>query len=197
MTHVADEIGYFSKVLESLAKPLFTINLNSVTGGPGFLTLGYISASYPSSTIKHVNVVRDSPYWDVNAAEWGFQAEGTDQREVFPIQPEQSQTSLDTGTSVLVLPSTIIEKYLSQLGDEGTAWNRIPKTSGDIYSFDCDKKLPTLFYHIHQYTAEITGQSLRNKEMENNTPGGTRCKKSNFTLSVTLRYPFAPTNQLR
>ena len=128
------EPSFFENLLGSLQAPLFTANLKQDTAGN--YQFGYIDNTAYSGELHYTPVNNSQGYWQ------------------FETSPEHSPAIADTGSSVLLLDTDLVDNY----------WKYVPthtSNSAGAVIFPCSEKLPD--FHIQlgvSYTATIAGEML-------------------------------------
>lgn len=126
-----------------LDEPVFSFRLGSSEQDGGEAIFGGIDESAYSGKLEYVPVRRKG-YWEVELEKVKF---GDDELEL-----EGTGAAIDTGTSLIVMPSDIAELIHKQIGAE-KSWN-------GQYTIDCAKasSLPdfTLTFNDKKYT--LTGE---------------------------------------
>jgi saccharopepsin len=116
-----------------LAEKLFTFRIGSSEEDGGEAVFGGIDPSHHKGSITYVPVRRRA-YWEVELEKVGF---GDDELEL-----ESAGAAIDTGTSLLVMPTTIAEMLNSEIGAK-RSWN-------GQYTLPCEKvpSLPELTFYF-------------------------------------------------
>ncbi|KAJ1934679.1 aspartic proteinase precursor, partial [Linderina macrospora] len=146
---------FYHMVKEGLVdKPMFSFYLSDTKNGDGDgeMVLGGINRDHFSGNVQWANVRRKG-YWEVklNSARFGD--------EVLPI--ENTGAAIDTGSSLLVLPTAVADRINTQIGAK--------KGLDGLYTVDCSRvpSLPPLIMGIDgwkyqldakDYILEVQGQ---------------------------------------
>jgi len=150
-----------------IESPVFSFRLGSSENDGGEAIFGGIEDSYYHGEIAYVPVRRKA-YWEVHLEKISF---GDEELEL-----ENTGAAIDTGTSLIVLPTDIAEMLNTQIGAKRT-WN-------GQYQIDCAKvpNLPTLSFHFggkpyplkgSDYILEVQGTCISSfTGMDLNLPGG-------------------------
>ena len=127
--------NFFDTVKPQLATPVFTADLKK--GAPGSYDFGYIDSAKYTGSITYVNLNTNGGFWQFSAGGYAI-GSGSKVSKTY-------SCVADTGTSLLLLPSDIVNAYYKQV-------------KGAVYSnyqggwvFSCNTKLPT-------FTAIIGGK---------------------------------------
>jgi hypothetical protein len=125
------QLTFMDNVKSGLAQPLFTCDLRRQQ--PGKYNFGYIDDAAYTGEIAYTPADPNSGYWqfDVTGYQVGSGSGATYQ--------SQTVTSIaDTGTTLLLLPGTVVKDYYGQV-DGAMVY---PKTT--IWVFPCSSTLPDL-----------------------------------------------------
>ncbi|KAI0268278.1 aspartic peptidase domain-containing protein [Gloeopeniophorella convolvens] len=150
-----------------LAEPVFSFRLGSSEDDGGEAVFGGIDHSAYTGKITYVPVRRKA-YWEVELEKVSF---GDDELEL-----ESTGAAIDTGTSLIVVPTDIAEMLNTQIGAK-KSWN-------GQYQVDCAKvpDLPELSFYFDgkayplkgsDYVLEVQGTCISAfTGMDINLPGG-------------------------
>ncbi|KAF8655275.1 hypothetical protein AX16_003175 [Volvariella volvacea WC 439] len=150
-----------------LAEPVFSFRLGSSESDGGEAVFGGIDSSAYRGKITYVPVRRKA-YWEVALDKVSF---GSDELEL-----ENTGAAIDTGTSLIALPTDIAEMINTQIGAK-KSWN-------GQYQVDCSRvpSLPDLAFHFGgnpytlkgtDYILEVQGTCISAfMGMDINLPGG-------------------------
>ena len=124
---------FFSNVLSSLSNPLFTVDLKK--GEPGTFDFGYIDDSKHVGDIEYVDVDSSNGFWEFTSSIAGESIDGI----------------ADTGTTLLYLPTDIVDSYYSNV--DGAQNDQ--QEGG--YTYPCSADLPDFTVTIGGYNAVVPG----------------------------------------
>jgi len=148
-------------------EPLFAFRLGSSEDDGGEATFGGIDESAYTGDINYIPLRRKA-YWEVELTKVSF---GDDEVEL-----ENTGAAIDTGTSLIALPTDMAEMLNSQIGAT-KSWN-------GQYTVDCSKvpSLPDLTFHFGgepypikatDYILEVQGTCISSfTGLDINLPGG-------------------------
>ena len=148
----SDEVGlsyqgntfYVNAVEQGLPKAVYTVNFKN--GKPGNINFGYIDASEYTGTITYATVNTANGFWEFTSNGYAIGAAKFVSLSIDAV--------VDTGTSLLLLPNSIIKAYYAQVsGSENSA-----EEGG--YIFPCAATLPSLTLGIGTYRAVVPGDYL-------------------------------------
>lgn len=133
---------FFDSVKSSLAQPLFAVALKH--NAPGVYDFGFTDSSKHTGSIAYTSVDSSQGFWSFNVDSYKA---GTHSGSGF-------SGIADTGTTLLLLPSSVVSAYYSQVsGAKNSA------TAGG-YIFSCSAKLPDFSVKIGSYTATVPGSLI-------------------------------------
>ena len=132
---------FFSNVKDKLKAPLFTADLKK--GGPGSYDFGFIDDSKHTKAITYVDA-------DDSRGFWGFTCTGYAVGGADPVS-EEIPAIMDTGTSLLLLPSYVVEAYYKQV--PGAEYNK----SAGGWTIPCTSVPPSFAVGVGSYEASIPG----------------------------------------
>ncbi|EIW76137.1 Asp-domain-containing protein [Coniophora puteana RWD-64-598 SS2] len=150
-----------------LDEPLFSFRLGSSESDGGEAVFGGIDHSAYTGDIEYVPVRRKA-YWEVELEKVSF---GGDELEL-----ESTGAAIDTGTSLIALPTDVAEMLNTQIGAK-RSWN-------GQYTIDCSKvpSLPDFTFYFggkpyplkgSDYILEVSGTCISSfTGMDINLPGG-------------------------
>ncbi|KAJ5900443.1 Penicillopepsin-1 [Penicillium subrubescens] len=133
---------FFDSVKSSLAQPLFAVALKH--NAPGVYDFGFTDSSKYTGSIAYTSVDSSQGFWSFNVDSYKA---GTRSGGGF-------SGIADTGTTLLLLPSTVVSAYYSQVSGAKNS-----RTAGG-YVFDCSAKLPDFSVKIGSYTATVPGSLI-------------------------------------
>lgn len=133
---------FFDNVKSTLAQPLFAVALKH--GEPGVYDFGFTDSSKYTGSIVYTDVDNSQGFWGFSVD--GYTA-GTQSGAGF-------DGIADTGTTLLLLDSTIVTQYYSQVSGAKNDNN------AGGYVFSCSTTLPDFSVTINGYTATVPGSLL-------------------------------------
>ena len=137
--------SFFENVAPSLAQSLFTVNLKKAA--PGTLTFGAIDTTQYIGSLTYVNVNSANGFWEITSNGYAI---GTG-----AFTSSSIDTIVDTGTTLLYLPKTIVTAYYAKVSG-----SKYDSTQGG-YTFPCSATtLPSLTLGIGSYRAVVPGNYL-------------------------------------
>ena len=145
---------FFTNVRPSLAKPLFTVNLNH--DKPGSYDFGFIDSSKYTGDIKYLPVDNSQGFWGVTSTSYGVGDSSN-------MKTKSINAIVDTGTTLLLVPKKVLKAYYKQV--EGA------KDSSDAggYIFPCATTLPDFLIGFGDYTAVIPGSAINNSVVDDSS----------------------------
>lgn len=135
---------FIDNVQSSLQLPLFTANLQK--GMAGNYNFGYINQSEYNDFIKFVSIDKTSIYWKFTVN--GYKVNGFNYRKA------NFGAIADTGTTLLLLPSTLAKYYYSKV--KGATLDQYQ----GMYTFPCDAKLPDFYFGLGGYRGRVPGNYI-------------------------------------
>ncbi|KFX87380.1 hypothetical protein V495_01496 [Pseudogymnoascus sp. VKM F-4514 (FW-929)] len=144
---------FFENAMNDLASPLFTVNLMKQAAGS--YDFGYINESEHTGEIKYTPVDNTRGFWGFNPT--GFQVGNSSFNSTnwFAIA--------DTGTSLLLLPSDIVDNYWSNV--QGAFFDALQGG----YTFPCKNPLPSFSFGIEEYRGVVPGHFMNYASISNLT----------------------------
>ena len=137
---------FFDNIMDELDQPLFTADLEEDASGT--YEFGSIDASKYNGEIHYTPVDSSNGYWQFEAPTFTL---GGNQQECQTCSP----IIADTGTSLVLLDSDIVETYYNQI--QGAQFD---SGNGGIV-FPCNADIPDFGIEIgNGYTATLSGQDL-------------------------------------
>ncbi|KAK3342002.1 aspartic peptidase domain-containing protein [Lasiosphaeria hispida] len=124
---------FFENLQPSLDKPLFTADLKS--GAPGHFNFGYIDKNAYTGSITYTPVNSTQGFWMWTSPGYTIGASGK-----FKSSPIQGIA--DTGTTLLLLPSSVVTAYYKKVSGAGY------DSSNSGYVFPCDATLPSFYVSV-------------------------------------------------
>jgi hypothetical protein len=117
----------FFAMIDSLAEPLFTVDLNH--GAPGSYDFGTVDSSKFKGSLNYVDVNTTLGYWTFPSA--GYKVgSGPAVAAAYP-------SVADTGTSLMLMNSTIVDAYYKQVP------NSYFSQQNGGYMYPCSSKMPS------------------------------------------------------
>ncbi|KAL9125313.1 MAG: hypothetical protein Q9217_005471 [Psora testacea] len=147
---------FFDNVKSTLAAPLFTANL--LKGKPGSYDFGYIDAAKHTGAITYVPVNSGNGFWEFTCNGYAVGSAAFTSTSIDSI--------MDTGTTLLLLPSTVVSAYYA-----GVSGARYDSTQGG-YTFPCSATLPSITLGFGSYKAVVPGSYVNYAPL---TTGSSTC----------------------
>lgn len=135
---------FFDNATPQLSAPLFTANLKK--GQPGSYNFGYIDDSQHTGEITYTAVDNSQGFWGFTATGYTVGSGAASDEDISAIA--------DTGTSLLLLPETVVTAYYEQVSSA-----KNDQQQGG-YTFDCDAALPNISFTIEGYEAVVPGSFI-------------------------------------
>ncbi|KAK3984815.1 aspartic peptidase domain-containing protein [Cladorrhinum sp. PSN332] len=145
---------FISNALESLAEPLFTVNLRKAE--PGNYNFGFIDKTEFIGPLTFVDVDTTNGFWQFEVSGFSTGSNGTNGNLSSIMVPLSHNAIADTGTTLLLLPAAIAQAYWLQVA--GAYSN---PASGDAWVFPCDAFLPDFTLYIGNYKAVMPGELFK------------------------------------
>ncbi|KAJ6126646.1 Penicillopepsin-1 [Penicillium sp. IBT 18751x] len=133
---------FFDNVKSSLAQPLFAVALKHAK--PGVYDFGFTDSSKYTGNIVYTDVDNSQGFWGFSVDSYKA---GTKSGAGF-------DGIADTGTTLLLLDSTIVSQYYSQVSGAKNDNN------AGGYVFPCSATLPSFSVSINGYTATVPGSLM-------------------------------------
>ena len=138
------QLNFFDNVKSSFSQPVFTADLKK--GAPGSYTFGIIDPTQYTGSITYAAVSPSRGFWQITSNGYAI---GTGS-----FQSSSINAVMDTGTSLLLLPNTIVAAYYAQV--PSASLNR--RLGG--YTFDCGAPLRSFAVGIGSYQAIVPGSFI-------------------------------------
>ncbi|AEO66262.1 0954570f-9a11-4458-a6b1-a77aee7c61ff [Thermothielavioides terrestris] len=135
---------FFDNALSSLSQPVFTADLKH--NAPGTYNFGFIDDSLHTGSIAYTPVDNSQGFWGFTATGYGVGSGAIKQASISGIA--------DTGTTLLLLPSEVIDAYYSQV--DGA---QISQSVGGVV-FPCDANLPDFKFAVGSTTITVPGEFI-------------------------------------
>lgn len=135
---------YIDNVKDDLALPLFTANLQKRR--PGNYNFGYIDDSEYTGRIQYAEIDRFSSFWKVSVS--GYQVGDDDYEQ------HRWNGVVDTGTSLLLAPDSIVDSYYDGLPGSG-----VDETMG-MMVYPCSADPPDFRFGIGPYRGVVPGEYM-------------------------------------
>ena len=127
---------------QGLPSKVFTALLKK--GAPGSYTFGTIPASQHTGSITYTNVDNSQGFWSFTPTSYAIGSAAARSGSLTGIA--------DTGTTLLLLPDSIVTAYYRQVSGA--------QTSSGAYIFPCSATLPSLTFTINGYRAVVPGSYI-------------------------------------
>lgn len=159
---------FFENASPNLASPLFTVNLKK--GAAGNYNFGFIDRTEYSGSITYTPVDSSAGFWRFTAS--GFKVGNT------AFNGTSWTAIADTGTSLLLLPDSIVSAYYRRV--TGAAYD----SSQGGYTFPCSSTLPSFTFGIGSYRGVIPGPFLNYAAIDSTTCYGGIQSDSGIGFSI-------------
>lgn len=136
------QVTYIQNILPELELPIFTANLKD--SGPGNYNFGYLNVSEFVGDVFFFPMDLEVPYYQINAN--GYQIGYSE-----PYTAYTWNTIVDTGTSQLLVPQSIVDDYYAQVPNSG-----LDEQTG-MQVFPCDASLPDFIFGLGEYRGRLPG----------------------------------------
>lgn len=136
---------FFSNAEATLDSPLFTADLKK--GAPGSYDFGFIDSSKYTGSITYVSVNSANGFWEFTGTGYAIGSSGT-------FQSTSIDAIADTGTTLLLLPQSVVTAYYAQVS--GAKYD----SSQGGYTFSCSATLPSLTLGVGSYKAVVPGSYI-------------------------------------
>ncbi|KAF7717772.1 Penicillopepsin [Penicillium ucsense] len=133
---------FFDTVKSTLAQPVFAVALKHQQ--PGVYDFGFIDSSKYKGSLTYTNVDSSQGFWSFSVSSYKA---GSRTGSGF-------SGIADTGTTLLLLPSSIVSQYYSQISGAQNS-----QYAGG-YIFPCSATLPDFSVVINGYTATVPGSLI-------------------------------------
>lgn len=133
---------YIDNIRDQLALPVFTANLQR--RAPGTYNFGYIDDSEYTGDIQYAQVDPYSPFWKVSITGYTI---GDDDEEML------IDSIVDTGTSLLLLPESVVYEYYSQI--DGSRRDKV-----GMMIYPCDADVPDFYLAVGEYRGRVPGSYI-------------------------------------
>ncbi|KAB2570182.1 Aspartic protease SNP2 [Lasiodiplodia theobromae] len=138
------QYSLFSAIAPSLPQPFFTANLKK--NASGTYTFGYLNKTEYVDPITYVDVDSSGGFWSFETTAYAVGGGSSATKQFSGI--------MDTGTTLLVLPSDIARAYYANV--TGAAFD----ADNGGWTFSCDANLPALHLQIGGRTHTVPGAFL-------------------------------------
>ncbi|USW50097.1 Putative aspartic peptidase A1 family, aspartic peptidase domain superfamily [Septoria linicola] len=162
---------FFDTVKSSLAKKLFAVDLKA--GRPGTYDFGYIDSSKYTGSIAYTAVDQSNGFWQFNSGGFSVGSGNATSGSI-------GSSIMDTGTSLLYLPSNVASSYYSKVSGA-----KLDNSQGG-YTFPCRNTLPNFNVAIGGKTFTVPGSYIKYAPIDNS---GTTCFggiQSNTGIGFTI-----------
>lgn len=142
---------FFDTVKSTLAKPLFTVDLKHGTAGT--YDFGYIDSSKYTGSIAYTSVSTSNGFWEFQAGGYSTGSSA--------VGGSIGDAIMDTGTSLLYLPSSVVSSYYSKISGA-----KNDQTQGG-YTFPCSATPPNFNVAIGGKTFTVPGSYIKYAPTDN------------------------------
>ncbi|KND90046.1 Endothiapepsin [Tolypocladium ophioglossoides CBS 100239] len=132
---------FFANAQPNLQAPLFTANMNHQADGK--YNFGYIDNSEYKGSITYTPVDSSQGFWGWTATGYSVGQGALNGQSITGIA--------DTGTTLLLLPNTVVSDYYSQV--DGASYD----SSQGGYTFSCGTTLPDFTFGVESSTITVPG----------------------------------------
>lgn len=147
------QVTFTENVRSALTSPLFTANLKR--GVPGNYNFGYINAAEYTGTIQYAAVDQKSVYWKINPSGYRIGAA--------PAKVMVYPSIVDTGTTLLLLPSKIVNEYYAKV--PGARFDRV----WQAMLYPCKSVTPDFQMLIGTYAGMVPGRYMNYGQVNSTT----------------------------
>lgn len=158
---------YIHNIKDNLAQPLFTANLQRQA--PGSYNFGYIDDSQYKGTITYTPVEPTFPLWMISTT--GYRIAKTSHNE-------RINSIVDTGTSLLLLPETVVSSYYAKV--RGSSVH--PQLGMRLVP--CNADLPDFYLTIGSYRGRVPGSYMNYGRISGNSCFGGMQSSGDLPFSV-------------
>ncbi|KAK9435785.1 aspartic proteinase [Metarhizium brunneum] len=158
---------YIHNIKDNLAQPLFTANLQRQA--PGSYNFGYIDDSQYKGSITYTPVEPSFPLWMVSTT--GYRIAKTSHNE-------RIDSIVDTGTSLLLLPETVVSSYYAKV--RGSSVH--PQLGMRLVP--CNADLPDFYLNIGSYRGRVPGSYMNYGRISGNSCFGGMQSSGDLPFSV-------------
>ncbi|KAJ5101927.1 hypothetical protein NUU61_004149 [Penicillium alfredii] len=147
---------FFDTIKSQLDSPLFAVTLKH--NAPGSYDFGFIDKSKFKGDLTYADVDSSQGFWQFTADGYKIGDSGSSGSSIDGIA--------DTGTTLMLLPDTIVSEYYKQV--DGAEED----SSAGGYTFACSSKLPDFTVTIGKYNAVVSGDLINYAPL---TEGSSTC----------------------
>lgn len=147
---------FFDTAKSKLPSPLFTVDLKY--NAPGKYNFGYIDQTAYTGTIAYASVNPSQGFWEFNAKGYAVGSAALSTTVIDGIA--------DTGTTLLLLPATIVRAYYAQVSGAQNS------NSEGGYIFPCSATLPSFSFGVGSSRFTIPGKFINYAPL---TEGSSTC----------------------
>jgi hypothetical protein len=144
---------WLTNVLPQLSSPLFSVDLRHATTGK--YNFGFIDTSVTSSTVTYASVSSSRGFWEWTSS--GYQVGSGS------FKSTSWDTIADTGTSLLLVPDSIVSAYYS-----GVSGARYDSSQGG-YTFSCSASLPSFTFGVGSARITVPGSFINYAAISSST----------------------------
>ncbi|KAF2716004.1 Asp-domain-containing protein [Polychaeton citri CBS 116435] len=135
---------FFENVMDSLEKPLFSVDLNEQDGTYEF---GAIDDSKYSGELHYVDIDNSGGFWQFDSTEYSVGGKTSQNSGASP-------AIADTGTSLLLTDDAVVKAYYAQVNGA-----KLDSTQGG-YVYPCSADLPDFGVQVGDYMVNLKGSGL-------------------------------------
>ncbi|KAK3335151.1 aspartic peptidase domain-containing protein [Cercophora scortea] len=135
---------FFDNAKSALTSPVFTADLKA--GAPGKYNFGYIDTTAYTGSITYTSVSTSNGFWQFTSTGYGI-GSGT-------FKSTSISGIADTGTTLLLLPSTVVTAYYKQVS--GASYS----SSEGGYIFSCSATLPNFVIGVGSARITVPGKYI-------------------------------------
>ncbi|KAL0935041.1 eukaryotic aspartyl protease [Colletotrichum truncatum] len=138
---------FFENAMNNLATPLFTANLKK--GAAGNYNFGFLDTTEFTGDVTFIPANTTAGFWQFTAQGFTVGSNGT------AAQPAPHQAIADTGTTLMLLPDTIVSAYYQSIPSA-----QFDSTNGG-FTFNCKDQVPSFTVDLGKYKAVVPGEFMK------------------------------------